>query len=444
MTRGSDPGPLANPALRPVFEVVAQRLEHRRLVPTGRVTIGGLDRDSRRELGQLLGQHLTRDRIQLDLAELAAICRDRLAISRGLVGACEEVLGRRLVDRALVREESRQVRDEPIQAMRAVVAQWPAERQWTSEWIADVSRLGILARAGSPVTTAEQAVHLVDLLICACDETAVENVALARNELAARECGNAHALDDGTVLSAVVLRGLALAAELSPPTTPRQRREIWQAFGIEHDQVSTTVLTLGIRSRAVDALGTRLEFAAADFDPVHLTARNVAALGRDDLVAPRVLVCENPRVLEVAANSRRPDIVMVCTMGSPATVVVDLLRKLADAGARLGYHGDFDWPGLAIATRVVQATGARPWRMGADDYLAALAAARGQLALEGTPNASPWDPGLADSMRTANLAVHEEALLPALIQEWLASGEEPDLGYSIGRAVDDQRRSEHR
>ena len=430
------PGPFHDPALRPVVELVAQRLEQRGLLPTGRVNVGGLDREGRTALGQLLGQHLTRDRIQLDLAELDSIARNRLVISDGLVGVCESVLGRRLVDRALVREQTRQVRDEPIAAMRAAVAEWPKERDWTTEWIADVSRLGLLARAGTPVTTAEQAVHLVDLLIPVSEAPAAGSRGFARNELAARECGSAHALDDGTVLAAVVLRGLALAAELPPPATPRQRRELWQAFGVEHDQVSTSVLTLGIRTRTDDALGTRLALAADDFDPVHLTARNVAALRIDDLVAGRVLVCENPRVLEVAANLRGADGVMVCTMGNPAITVVDFLRKLADAGAILDYHGDFDWPGLAIAARVAEATGARPWRMGADDYLAAVADARGALTLEGAPSPSPWDPDLADSMRATNLAVHEEALLPGLIQEWLDSRDGQDTGGPAGRSAE--------
>jgi uncharacterized protein (TIGR02679 family) len=394
-------------------------LEQRGLTPTGRVNVGGLDREGRRALGQLLGQHLTRDRIQLDLAELDSVARNRLVISGGLVGACEDVLGRRLVDRALVREQTRQVRDEPIAAMRAAVAEWPKDRHWATEWIADVSRIGLLSRAGAPDTTAEQAVHLVDLLLPVSGAAAEGSRGLARNELAARECGSAHALDDGTVLAAVVLRGLALAAELPPPATPRQRRELWQAFGVEHDQVSSSVLTLGIRSRADDALGTRLALAAGDFDPVHLTARNVASLSMEDLRAGRVLVCENPRVLEVAANLHAADTVMVCTMGNPSIAVVDFLRKLAGAGAILDYHGDFDWPGLSIAARVAEATGASPWRMSTDDYLAAVADARGHLTLEGAPGLSPWDPGLAEAMRTTNLAVHEEALLPGLVQEWL-------------------------
>ncbi len=386
--------------------------------------------EGRTALGQLVGRHLTRDDIGLDLAGLDSIVRDRLAISGGLVGACEDVLGRRLVDRALVRARARTVRDEPVEAMRAAVAEWPIERGWAREWIAEVSRLGLLARSRTPVTTAEQGVHVVGLLTSAFADPAAGGSGVARTELAARECGSAHALDDGTVLAAVVLRGLAMAAGRRPPATPRQRRELWQVFGVEHDQVSTSVLMLGVRSRTDDALGARLALAADDFDPIHLTARNVAALVAEDLVVGRVLVRENPRVLEVAANLRGVDTVVVCTMGNPAVAVVDLMGKVRDAGATLRYHGDFDWPGLAIAARVAEATGARPWRMGADDYLSAVGQARGHVPLDGAPSPSPWDRNLAESMRTANLAVHEEALLPGLVEEWLADRE--DGGASDG------------
>lgn len=419
MTQVSSNRPLRDPALRPVVLVVAQRLEQRGLVPSGRLTISGLDRGGRQALGQLLGRHLTRDRVQLDLGELDAIVRDRLAMSGGLVAACEDALGRRLIDRPLAREHARRARDEPIETMRSGIAYWATEPAWASEWVSDVSRLGLLARTADPVSTAEQAVRLVGLLATP-GETAIDSSPLpSRNELAARELGNAHALDDGTALAAIVARGLALAAGLPPPTTPRERRELWQAFGVEHDQVSTTALVLGLRSTADDALSARLSLAAGDGDPLHLTARNVAGLSAEDLVASRVLVCENPRVLEVAASIRHPRAVLVCTMGSPATVVVDLLRKLADAGSALDYHGDFDWPGLAITTRVVEATGARPWCMQADNYLAAVAAARGHLKLEGTSVPSPWDPNLSEAMAATDLAVHEEALLPGLILDWL-------------------------
>jgi uncharacterized protein (TIGR02679 family) len=77
-------------------------------------------------------------------------------------------------------------------------------------------------------------------------------------------------------------------------------------------------------------------------------------------------VCENPRVLEAAVD-RGSTCAAVCTQGQPAVVVLALVRTLAELGATLRYHGDFDWPGLTIANAMVGAHGCRPWRMSVDD-----------------------------------------------------------------------------
>ena len=63
------------------------------------------------------------------------------------------------------------------------------------------------------------------------------------------------------------------------------------------------------------------------------------------------------------AHSQRPGAVMVCTAGNPTLVVTSLLARLVEDGADLRYRGDFDWPGVAIANRVVTDFGAVPWRM---------------------------------------------------------------------------------
>ena len=113
---------------------------------------------------------------------------------------------------------------------------------------------------------------------------------------------------------------------------------------------------------------------------------------------------------------------MVCTMGNPVIVVVDFLLKMAEAGATLDYHGDFDWPGLAIAVRVADATGARPWHMDADDYREAVADARGTLMLEGMPGPSPWDPPLARQMAETGLAVGGQLTQKATLAAPLPEG----------------------
>ena len=43
----------------------------------------------------------------------------------------------------------------------------------------------------------------------------------------------------------------------------------------------------------------------------------------------------------------------MCASGEPNLVVNRVLSDLASSGARMYYHGAFDWPGVAIANRVM-------------------------------------------------------------------------------------------
>lgn len=44
------------------------------------------------------------------------------------------------------------------------------------------------------------------------------------------------------------------------------------------------------------------------------------------------------------------------------------MTQLADAGAKLLYHGDFDWAGIQIVNNVMRLCAATPWRLWSDDY----------------------------------------------------------------------------
>ena len=64
--------------------------------------------------------------------------------------------------------------------------------------------------------------------------------------------------------------------------------------------------------------------------------------------------------------------------------------------------------------------GARPWRYDSVAYLGALEALRSgfpRAALTGEPAATPWDPSLADVMRSEGVRVEEELVLDALMSD---------------------------
>jgi uncharacterized protein (TIGR02679 family) len=109
-------------------------------------------------------------------------------------------------------------------------------------------------------------------------------------------------------------------------------------------------------------------------------------------------------------------------MGNPTTVTHALLRELtASPSVKLAYHGDFDWPGIAIAERIIGRYGATPWCFGTADYLRAVTRAKERgtpgRPLAGRPVTPSWDPLLADAMTAQNIAVHEEAVIEDLLPE---------------------------
>jgi uncharacterized protein (TIGR02679 family) len=386
---------LDDPALGRVWNVLRERLEARGLRVEGRVVLHGLGREERHAVAGLLGRSVIRERVSVDLAALDADLEARSGIG-GLLAVVEHATGAPLRDRPSDRARHAARRDAPMELARTLLEGEP----WLEDWLHDVRRAGLLSRA----TDATAAVRTAAAALAR-----LPGRELSRTELAVAAGGHAHALDDGSTAAALVLRALAAQTGEPVPTTASGRRDLWERSGVRVDLVSTTCLTLGLRGRA-GPVAARLDLAADAGDPVHLTPWD---LRRSTLRIPdTVLVCENPRVLEAVAE-RGSHTPVVCTSGQPALVVLDVLTALQ--GAELRYHGDFDWPGVAIAHRLIAAAGVTPWRMGATDYERGLAGAT--LPLVGAPVDPVWDAELGAAMRHHGVAVHEEAVLPHLLDD---------------------------
>lgn len=132
-----------------------------------------------------------------------------------------------------------------------------------------------------------------------------------------------------------------------------------------------------------------------------------------------VYVCENPNIVAIAADQLGSRCApLVCTEGMPAAAQRTLLTQLTDAGARLLYHGDFDWAGLRIANFVMRIWPALPWRFRAADYEAAVSRAPHTLRdLGNAPVAASWDDSLTAAMQSRGLAIAEEAVVAALLED---------------------------
>ena len=241
---------------------------------------------------------------------------------------------------------------------------------------------------------------------------------IALPALAAQITGDTKALNHGTGLSTLVLRALALRAGVARPGSAAERRDLWDRAGVLVDDLASRVLVLNLPAEG-EGLGEWLTGAARYGTPFQVTLHQLTA-HPIQVSCPRVFACENPAVLRRACaelGAACPP--LVCTEGRPSTAFHRLMGLAVGAGARLWYHGDFDWPGVAIAADVLARYGGRPWRMSASDY---RSAASEGVRLTGEPVNAPWDPELLEAMCAMGHAVYEETLGDQLLAD-LAAGE---------------------
>ncbi len=411
---------IADPVLRPTWERVRARFEKAGLVAQGAVVVPLATREERHAVGALLGRSVTRASVRIDLADLEARLRGRSGVG-GLQEVLTDYFGAPPHNRPAARTERDESRERPLALAAELV-----RTDWAGEWIAGMRRTGMLTRIAD-VSTAEGVVRDAALVFAELggrSETAGPAGhtrsgqglgTQSRVELGARLLGDAHALDRDRLLHRVVLRGLAAASATAMAEGARESEELWARFGVEPDLLSRTCLVWQLRIEDAGPLSRRLGAAADVGDPVHITERDLRRTGTFTVArGSRLLVCENPGVLEALADRGVQGWGAVCTAGEPNLVVDRVLANLATAGAALHYHGDFDWPGVAIANRAVERHGVRPWRMDADDYVSAVRA--DGLELRGAAIEPRWDPELGAAMRRHGRAVHEESVLADLLQ----------------------------
>lgn len=264
--------------------------------------------------------------------------------------------------------------------------------------------------------------------------------AVTRAQLAAIALGDAHALDNGRPVSTLVLavwrQALASAhpevegaqaatgnqGDIRRETGGERTRDVWASAGVLVNELARPALFLNLPTHETASNAQPPgEPAYASLRALLRTPRRWAVSGRE------VYVCENPNLLAIAADSLGPSCSpLVCTDGMPAAAQRTLLTQLAQAGARLRYHGDFDWPGLQIGNHVIREYGAQPWRFGAVEYVAAVqTAARPGHGLEGQEVAASWDEALSPAMRRHQLCIAEEGVANSLLQDLAGKSGKP-------------------
>ncbi|WP_405961433.1 TIGR02679 family protein [Streptomyces sp. NBC_00024] len=412
---------LSRPGLSRLWAAARMRLERGGLQPTGTIRLQNPDPQEREALSLLLAKPVSGPSVTIRLPDLDTRLRAS-AVGRGLA-ATLAALGPPLTDRRAARDVAAAERDRLWSKAESVLtATSLTDRPWAHRWMADLRRSGTLTRhpPTTALTTITQAIQTLATLYPGTGPDPTP-ATWGRGELATRTTGSAHGLDDGTLLARLVLRGLAQAQDVDFPTDAPARRALWRRASVTPDEVSSTVLTYGLRPTGATWRETALRERADHHLETHLTLRELRTLQMELPSRTRVHVCENPRVVEAAADAgcTAP---LICTSGSATTVVLTLLDTLAAADCVFAYHGDFDWPGITLANRVrgrYQAS--EPWRMSASDYeyLATRAELHGTppLPLSGTPVEATWDAELAPAMEALGVALHEEAALDLLLED---------------------------
>lgn len=255
---------------------------------------------------------------------------------------------------------------------------------------------------------------------------------LTRAQLAADVLGDAHALDNSrpvaTLVLAVLRQAVALTGQdaantledlrdedgVSQEPFEERTRDVWARAGILVNELARPALFLNLPTAGAEGS------VQAPGEPGYASLRTLLRSPPSWAIAGRtVYVCENPNLLAIVADRlgrRCPP--MVCTDGMPAAAQRRLLSNLAQSGACLLYHGDFDWPGLRIGNYIMREYGALPWRFGAADYLAAVRTSpRSGHHLEGVEALASWDAELAPAMKEYQLAIAEEGVVASLLQD---------------------------
>ncbi|MDE1536129.1 MULTISPECIES: TIGR02679 domain-containing protein [Actinotignum] len=205
--------------------------------------------------------------------------------------------------------------------------------------------------------------------------------------LAAGLFSDAHALDRSRPLGQAVARtAAALGAEpyLDPLADAAAWHQAWAGVGITCDGVSSQVLVLNL-PLVGEAPAARL--AAVQGEPVWLTLRSLgsgsgagtgpssdsglgvgAGPGQGSGLRLRpgisdVYVCENPSIIETAADrfgpASRP---LICTYGNLSQAAVQLLTQLS-ACARLHVRADGDAAGWGFVRKMLELPHTTTWRM---------------------------------------------------------------------------------
>jgi uncharacterized protein (TIGR02679 family) len=372
---------------------------------TGLVTLASPTGGQRRAVERLLGRRAgVGSSLTVSLDEVDTVLRRSGASPDGFAEAVRLLVGE-IPDRAA---EAR-AWSAAYAPLDVLVAKRPELAAWR-EWL---DTTGLLRRlASDPVHAAALVAGAMQVL------SMLPSTGVALGRLAVETTGSAHGLDDGRPLATLTISAARVLAG-SPPAgdgSAGERRIAWAAVGVHRDELSSSVLCLGLPGSSATVTARILRLAAEAGEPCSLTLRQ---LGRDNVDlgvgSGTVWMCENPIVIASAADELGQHCPpLVCVNGQPSAAVWRLLDLLATGGAAFRYHGDFDWGGVRIGNTLRERIPWQPWRFDAASYESIGPTGAG---LTGPPVHATWDPDLRPALERRGVRIEEELVLADLLDD---------------------------
>lgn len=393
-----------------VIDAVRLRAERGHQTETGVLRVE-LSDPQRREVARLLGTPWGVSGRHVRLQDLAAALAEHGMTVRGLV---EAVDGRPIDDRRVRRARERADAEAEVVEAGECLARAGIPATVADSW---------LAEHGLPRPGSGELMSLADRVCRVWRQLPGKDGSSVRlAQLAATVLGDAHALDaDGTSGRSVARLAAAVHDLERPIRAGRAWRQAWLAVGVRCDGVSSRVLVLNLPLSG-SAPAVRICVAAAG-EPLWLPLRALSgslsvpaanpSADHGESASAGIFVCENPTVLEAAADELGPDCPpMVCTAGMPTVTALDLLAALAESGRPISVRADLDDAGFTIVQQVrAVAPEAVPWRWDASTYARAVGAPMDPVA-----RVDPVDP-LRALYERHRVPVHEEFILDDLIAD---------------------------
>ena len=341
------------PGAMRVLSEARRRAERGQLGATGVLAVV-LDGDERRDVGLLLGSEWEISMRRVSIAHL----RQRLA-TRGvgledLLVAVGGPIDDLVAARAHADESRRWEETAAASVLGAAIDRLCGPESGLLEKV--VAHILPSSGTGRRLSRAEALAQVLDRLDRRDGRTGVSLAVLA-----AETFGDAHALDQSTPLGRATARMVGVlgawragagSSDLGSPDvgTTEGWRAAWWSVGVVCDRVSSTVLVLNLPLVGSPALMT---LSGVLGEPVWLTARILAGGVEAAAALGPVFVCENPSVVETAADRLgagcRP---LVCTFGRPSLAAVTVLRALHSAGVEIRLSADDDRGGELVRAAV--------------------------------------------------------------------------------------------